>query len=98
LDISGKKPWEVSHFDTMELWKFGDRKNYTSLELLAAVFNLPTSKTDIHGSDVNRVFHLENDTQRIAKYCAQDIALTARIFLKMNFIEDVKVENITFID
>ena len=35
LDIAGKKPWEVNHLDTMELWRFGDYKNYTSIKLLS---------------------------------------------------------------
>lgn len=97
LDLSGKKPWEIPHLDTLELWKFGDRKNYTSLELLAAVFDLPTSKTDLHGSDVNKVFYQNKDVERIAKYCAKDVALTAKIFLKMNFLEGLNEEDIEFI-
>ena len=61
LDISGKKPWEINHIDTMELWKFGDRKNFTSLELLAALFDIPTSKDSIDGSMVSTVYYEEND-------------------------------------
>ncbi len=84
LQISGKKPWEVRHLDTMELWKFGDYKHYTRLELLAAVFGIPTSKDGIDGSQVNATFYLENDLEKIKKYCLRDVEVTARIFLAMH--------------
>lgn len=79
LDISGKKPWEVNHLDTMELWKFGDFKNYTSLELLAAIFNIPTPKDDIDGSQVAEVYYKEQNLQRIVNYCAKDVLTIAQI-------------------
>jgi 3'-5' exonuclease len=82
LDISGKKPWEVNHFDTMELWKFGDYKNYTSLDLLSTIFSLPSSKDDINGSDVGRVFWVENDLARITTYCQKDVIAIVNLFLK----------------
>ena len=82
LDISGKKPWEVNHFDTMELWKFGDYKNFTSLDLLSAIFSLPTPKDDIDGGDVGRVYWVEKDLPRIAKYCQKDVVAIVNLFLK----------------
>lgn len=82
LDIAGKKPWEVPHLDTMELWKFGDRKSFTSLSLLAAMFGIPTPKDDIQGKDVARVYYEEKDLARIARYCQKDIITTARLLLK----------------
>ncbi|MDP2423723.1 MAG: 3'-5' exonuclease [Bacteroidales bacterium] len=82
LDQSGKKPWEVPHLDTMDLWRFGDYKNYTSLELLAAIFQIPTPKDDIRGSDVARVYWEEKDLPRIVRYCEKDVATIARIFLR----------------
>ena len=83
LDIAGKKPWETKHFlDTLELWKFGDYKNYTSLKLLAAVFGFPSPKDDIDGSEVGRVFWEENDLPRIAKYCEKDVLATVQLLLK----------------
>ena len=82
LRIRGKKPWEVNHLDTLELWKFGDYKNYTSLNLLAAVFNIPTPKDDISGSDVNRVYWQERDLERIVTYCQKDVITTAQLLLK----------------
>ncbi|MDT8392970.1 MAG: 3'-5' exonuclease [Bacteroidales bacterium] len=82
LDLAGKKPWEVAHIDTMELWKFGDYKNYTSLELLAAVFNIPTPKDDIDGSQVGEVYWKENDLERIVKYCQKDVLTIAQLFLR----------------
>ncbi|GAA0880315.1 3'-5' exonuclease [Algoriphagus jejuensis] len=84
LQIAGKKPWEVRHLDTMELWKFGDYKHYTRLELLAAVFGIPTSKEGIDGSQVNTAYYLENDLEKIKKYCLRDVEVTARIFMAMH--------------
>ncbi len=84
LQMAGKKPWELRHLDTMELWKFGDYKHYTRLELLAAVFNVPSSKDDLDGSQVNSVFYLEKDIEKIIKYCLRDVEVTARIYLAMN--------------
>ena len=82
LDLSGKKPWEVNHLDTMELWKFGDYKNYTSLELLATVFGIPTPKDDIKGSDVARVYWQEHDLVRIVTYCQKDVATIVNLLLR----------------
>lgn len=79
LDTQGKKPWEVSHLDTMDLWRFGDYKNYTSLELLANIFNIPTPKDDMDGSDVHRVYWVENDLDRIVTYCQKDVVTIARL-------------------
>ena len=81
LDFSGKKPWEVNHLDTMQLWRFGDYKNFTSLQLLAAVFNIPTPKDDIHGSDVARVYYEEKNLERIVKYCRKDTLTVAQLIL-----------------
>ncbi len=94
LNLQGKKPWEVTHLDTMELWKFGDYKNYTSLALLAAVFDIPTPKDDIMGSDVARVYWQENDLNRIAVYCNKDVVTTARLYLKYSFQGDLADENV----
>lgn len=82
LNIAGKKPWEINHIDTMELWKFGDYKNYTSLNLLASVFNIPTPKDDIDGSDVARVYWEENNLQRIITYCQKDVITIAQLLLR----------------
>lgn len=82
LDLVGKKPWEVNHFDTMELWKFGDYKNYTSLDLLAAVFGIPSPKDDIKGSDIARVYYEEKDLDRIVRYCQKDVLTIVNLFLK----------------
>jgi uncharacterized protein YprB with RNaseH-like and TPR domain len=84
LNISGKKPWEVKHLDTMELWKFGDYKSYTSLNLLANVLGIPTPKDDIDGSMVREVYYKENDLERIATYCQKDVVTTAQILLRMS--------------
>lgn len=83
LDIAGKKPWEISHLDTMELWKFGDYKAYTSLALLCHVFKIPTPKDDISGADVARVYYEENDLERIKVYCEKDVVALVQLFLRM---------------
>lgn len=82
LDTAGKKPWEVKHLDTLELWKFGDYKNYTSLKLLTKLFGIPTPKDDIDGSQVSNVYYEENDLDRIELYCRKDVLATAQLLLK----------------
>ncbi len=81
LDVAGKKPWENTLLDTMQLWRFGDYKQYTSLELLAALFNIPTPKNDMHGSDVHRVYWQEKNLERIVNYCCKDTLTVAQLFL-----------------
>ena len=83
LDIAGKKPWEINHLDTMDLWKFGDYKAYTSLALLCHIFHIPTPKDDISGADVARVYYEEKDLDRIRIYCEKDVIALIQLFLKM---------------
>lgn len=83
LDIAGKKPWEINHLDTLELWKFGDYKHYTSLPLLCHIFKIPTPKDDISGADVARVYYEDNDLERIKVYCEKDVVALIQLFLKM---------------
>ncbi|GIZ14940.1 3'-5' exonuclease [Capnocytophaga catalasegens] len=83
LNLFGRKPWEVPHLDTLELWKFGDYKHYTSLQLLAYILGVPSPKEDIKGSDVRHVFYLENNIDRIRTYCEKDTITVAQIFLRL---------------
>ena len=92
LQISGKKPWEVRHLDTMELWKFGDRKSFTSLKLLTHVLGIPTPKTDIDGKDVARVYYVEKDLDRIERYCKRDTVAVAQVLLRFRG-EDILTED-----
>lgn len=94
LDISGKKPWEVNHLDTMELWKFGDFKSYTSLNLMAHALGIPTPKDDIDGSMVWEVYWKEKDLDRIVNYCQKDVMTVTQILLRMMGEPLVKLENI----
>lgn len=87
LNLSGKKPWEVNHMDTMDMWKFGDWKHYTSLDLLAAIFGIESSKTDMDGSMVNAVYYEEDNLDKIGDYCLQDVIVTAQLFAKLKSIE-----------
>lgn len=83
LNLFGKKPWEVPHLDTLELWKFGDYKTYTSLKLLTNVLGIPSPKDDIDGSEVYATFYEENDIDRIIVYCEKDTIAVAQIFLRL---------------
>ena len=82
LQLSGKKPWETNLIDTMQLWKFGDYKNYTSLAVLAKCFGIPSPKDDIDGSEVAYVYYVEKDIDRIITYCEKDVIAVAQIFLR----------------
>lgn len=97
LNIAGKKPWEISFIDTLELWKFGDYKNYTALKLLTAVFGIPTPKDDIDGSQVAEVYYKEKNVSRIALYCQKDVVATAQVFLRLNGMALINNDNIQFI-
>ena len=82
LDISGKKPWQTQHlYDTMDMWRFGDYKNYTSLNLLATALGIPTPKDDIDGSMVGQVYWEEQDLNRISTYCQKDVLTVVQIML-----------------
>ena len=94
LNMSGKKPWEVNHLDTMDLWKFGDFKNYTSLNLLAHTLDIPTPKDDIDGSMVWEVYWKDKNLERIVTYCQKDVVTVAQIFLRMNREPLIKPANI----
>jgi 3'-5' exonuclease len=82
LNLFGKKPWEIQHLDTLELWKFGDYKHYTSLKILTKILGIPTSKDDIDGSEVAHVFYVEKNIDRIVAYCEKDVIAVAQVFLR----------------
>ena len=86
LQVAGKKPWETNFIDTMELWKFGDYKNFTSLDLLCAILGIPTPKDDINGSEVGRVYWEENDLERIKTYCQKDVLAIAQLMRRFNYM------------
>jgi predicted PolB exonuclease-like 3'-5' exonuclease len=94
LNVAGKKPWEVNHLDTMELWKFGDFKSYTSLNLLAHTLNIPTPKDDIDGSRVWEVYWKDKDLNRIVTYCQKDVITVTQLLLRLMGEQLVKQENI----
>jgi DNA polymerase elongation subunit (family B) len=97
LDIAGKKPWEVMHHDTMEFWKFGDYKNYTSLELLAAVFDIPTPKDDIDGSEVYKVYWHDQDLPRIVTYCQKDVVTIIQLFRRYRGLPLIPEEQVVIV-
>ncbi|HCQ29774.1 MAG TPA: 3'-5' exonuclease, partial [Flavobacteriales bacterium] len=94
---AGKKPWEIKHIDTMELWKFGDYKSYTSLDLLTTIFNIPTPKDDIDGSMVGKVYWQDNDLERIVEYCQKDVVALVQLFLRLKGDDLIEEQNISFI-
>jgi uncharacterized protein YprB with RNaseH-like and TPR domain len=95
LQIAGRKPWEVRHLDTMEMWKFGDYKNYTTLKLLAKVLGVPSPKDDIDGSMVNGVYWSEKNVDRIVHYCQKDVVTLTQILLRFHCQPLIKPENIS---
>lgn len=97
LDMAGKKPWEIRHIDTMELWKFGDFKNFTSLDLLTAVFDIPTPKDDISGADVWKVYWEENDLERIKTYCEKDVIALVQLFRSYRNQELIDEADVTIV-
>ncbi len=97
LDVAGKKPWEVGFLDTMGMWSFGDRKNFTSLALLTHILGIPTPKDDISGADVARVYYEDKDLERIATYCKKDVVATAQLFLRLKGEAVVAEENIALV-
>ncbi len=97
LQLQGKKPWEVKHIDTMELWKFGDVKNFSSLNLLAHVFEIPSPKDDMDGSMVSKTFYEENDLPRIEKYCMKDVITLTRVYNRFVGLGNLSDDDIIFV-
>lgn len=94
INVAGKKPWETSFIDTLDLWKFGDLKSYASLKLMTTLFGIPTSKDDIDGSMVGEVYYKENDLQRIALYCEKDVIATAQLYLRLRGLDVIEMHRI----
>ena len=97
LDLQNKKSWEVKHLDTMELWKFGDYKHYTSLDLLANIFNIESSKKEMDGSMVGKMYYEENNLKKIVEYCELDVWVLANVFLKLNSMDTIGKAQTKFI-
>jgi hypothetical protein len=98
VDLQHKKPWENPMLDTLQFWKFGEYKNFTSVDLLAAVLEIESPKSDIDGSDVAKVFWQENDLRRIVKYCNRDIVTVGQILMRLNGMDLLKEDEITYLD
>ena len=98
LAVFGKKPWETPFCDTMELWRFGDYKHYTSLELLTHILGISSPKQDIEGKDVARVYYEENDLERIKKYCENDVIAVAQVILRYMDKDPLSDEQIVIVD
>ena len=96
LQTAGRKPWETNFIDTMELWKFGDYKAMTSLDLLCAILDIPTPKDDINGSEVGRVYWQENDLERIRSYCQKDVLAVAQLMRRYNYLPLIGEDKIDY--
>jgi len=97
LNLFGKKPWEIAHLDTMDLWRFGDYKHYTSLKLLTSILGIPSPKDDITGSEVGSVFHKEKNIKRIVTYCEKDTIAIAQLLLRYNNEPLIEELNIVYV-
>lgn len=97
LNLFGKKPWEVPHLDTLELWKFGDYKHYTSLKLMSNVLDIPSPKDDIDGGEIFSVYYNDNDIHRIIDYCQKDTLAVAQILLRLRGEALLEQHEITYI-
>lgn len=96
FQLQGKKPWEVKHLDTMEMWRFGDVKNFTSLNLLAHIFGIPSPKDDMDGSMVAKVYYEDNNLDKIKKYCLKDVVTLARVYQRYNNLPMVNDKDLVF--
>jgi 3'-5' exonuclease len=96
LQLQGLKPWNVHHIDTMDLWKFGDVKNFSSLNLLAHVFGIPSPKDDMDGSLVGKTFYEDKDLGKIEKYCKKDVITLARVYNRFAGLGNLNDEDIIF--
>lgn len=94
LNLFGKKPWEIPHLDTMELWKFGDYKHFTSLKLLTHILGIPSPKDDISGDKVRAVYYEDNDIDRIITYCEKDTIAVAQLILRLKDVPLLETEEI----
>lgn len=98
FNLSGRKPWEVPHLDTLEMWKFGDHKHYTSLDLLATIFDIPSSKGEMDGSKVSGVYHQEGNLEKIKEYCMGDVVVLARLYLKLKEAGNIAEASIEYVN
>jgi 3'-5' exonuclease len=99
LDVAGAKPWETKDvlLDTLQLWKFGDYKHYTSLALLCDIFSIPTPKDDIDGSQVAKVYYEEGNIDRIIRYCEKDTLAVANLLLRYKGKKIIPAENMEIV-
>ena len=97
LQLQGLKPWNVNHIDTMDLWKFGDVKNFSSLNLLAHVFGIPSPKDDMDGSQVGKTFYEDKDLPKIERYCKKDVITLARVYNRFTGSGNLSDDDIIFV-
>ncbi len=95
LQVHNKKPWEMAFVDTAEVWSFGTwQESFTSLDLLANVLGLESSKTDMHGDAVQNAYWVNKDLAGIKKYCQNDVAATMNVILDWSRLPLVSYDTI----
>jgi hypothetical protein len=98
LNVSGKKPWETSFLDTMDMWRFGDYKNYTSIDLLTSIFGIQTPKDDIDGSKVCEYYWQRKELKTIVTYCKKDVLAVAQVYLRLQNLSPISEDQIVYVD
>ena len=97
LNVLGKKPWETTFLDTLEMWKFGDYKHYTSLDLLSAIFDIPSPKENTDGSMVHELYWQLKDYKHIKNYCEKDVLTVVQLFMRYHGKELLRDDQIVFV-
>jgi hypothetical protein len=60
---------------------------------LCELFNIPTPKDDIDGSQVAHVYWEDNNLNRIVKYCEKDTMAVANLLLRYKGDKIIPIEN-----
>src|SRR3989344_2617064 len=72
-------------YDIMHEWKKWNMNASISLDTLAKILSLPSSKGgEIEGKDVAKAF-VDGRIEEICKYCEKDVELTRKVYKKMIF-------------
>ena len=81
LRVAGKKPWEITHQDTMELLKFGSFSPM-SLRSAALMLGIEDPKENVSGAQVADLYEA-GELDKIEAYCRGDVSTTYQIYQKL---------------
>lgn len=93
--MQAKKPWESPLIDTLQFWKFGEFKNFVSVDLLCTLLGIDSPKQTMSGQDVAQVYWQERNRQRIIDYCEHDVLAVAHLLLRLMGTQTMNKSNIT---